>query len=378
MATLPDPLSRPAANAGGQAAFSLPQARRIVSDLLVPRPVIYWADFLTTILCGHLCFALVRLLPRAMPGAAPGWIVICLQAVAFFASCCLYYRGVMFIHELVHLPQHKFRLFRIVWNLLCGIPLLTPSFTYATHLDHHRRRSYGTYEDGEYFALARVSAWYAVLYFAQGLLLPPLAAFRFLILTPLTWLSPRLRQWIHQRASSLVVDPSYVRPLPTAEALRAIRLQELLCFLWCLGVVVGMICIGQWPYPLLIQSFATGAMVLSINAVRTAAAHRWQSDGGEFSLVDQMLDTVTIDSDGPLAVLLNPVGLRFHALHHLFPTLPYHNAHAAHQRLLAQLPADSPYRATIERSVFGALAKLWAQARHRRTGFQPVLSARTG
>ena len=356
----------------------MPQTRPIVADLLVPNPAVYWADFLTTILLGHLCFALVRLLPRVLSGAAPGWIVIASQAAAFLASCLLYYRAVMFIHELVHLPQHKFRLFRVVWNLLCGIPLLTPSFTYATHLDHHRRRSYGTHEDGEYFALARVSPWYAVMYFAQGLLLPPLAAVRFLILTPLSWLSPRLRKWVHQRVSSLVVDPTYLRPLPTAGELRTIRLQELLVFLWCLGIFIGLICVGRWPYPFLIQGYATGVMVLSINAVRTAVAHRWQSDGREFSLVEQLRDTVTIDNDGPLAVLLCPVGLRFHALHHLFPTLPYHNAHAAHQRLLAALPADSPYRATIERSVNAALWKLWTRARNRGTGFEPALADGTG
>ena len=356
----------------------MPQTRPIVADLLVPNPAVYWADFLTTILLGHLCFALVRLLPRVLSGAAPGWIVIASQAAAFLASCLLYYRAVMFIHELVHLPQHKFRLFRVVWNLLCGIPLLTPSFTYATHLDHHRRRSYGTHEDGEYFALARVSPWYAVMYFAQGLLLPPLAVVRFLILTPLSWLSPRLRKWVHQRVSSLVVDPTYLRPLPTAGELRTIRLQELLVFLWCLGIFIGLICVGRWPYPFLIQGYATGVMVLSINAVRTAVAHRWQSDGREFSLVEQLRDTVTIDNDGPLAVLLCPVGLRFHALHHLFPTLPYHNAHAAHQRLLATLPADSPYRATIERSVIAALWKLWTRARDRGTGFEPALADGTG
>jgi len=359
----------------GQPEFSLPQARRLVADLLVPNPVIYWADFLATVLLGHLCFALVRLLPRVLDGAAPAWIVLTSLAVPFLASCFLYYRAVMFIHEVVHLPQHNFRLFRVVWNLLCGIPLLTPSFTYATHLDHHRRRSYGTPEDGEYFALTRLNPWYAVLYFAQGLLLPPLAAFRFLILTPLTWLSPPLRKWVHQRASSLVVDPMYLRPLPTAYERRVIHLQELLVFLWCLGIVVAIVGVGQWPYPFLIQGYATGAMVVSINAVRTAVAHRWQSVGRHFSLVEQMLDTVTIDSSGPLAVLFCPVGLRFHALHHIFPTLPYHNAHAAHQRLLAALPADSPYRATIEHSLPAALAKLWSQARQRRTGFQSVPSS---
>ena len=43
-----------------------------------------------------------------------------------------------------------------------------------------------------------------------------------------------------------------------------------------------------------------------------------------------------------------PVGLRYHALHHLFPTLPYHNLKAAHEYLLVHLPPESPYRSLDE------------------------------
>lgn len=350
-------------DASASGSFSLRQIRSVVAGLMDPNPTIYWADFLATISGGHLCFGLVRLLPRHLPGQTPAWVVAVVQAAAFFAACWLYYRALMFVHELVHLPEKRFRLFRLAWNLLCGIPLLTPSFTYWAHLDHHRRRSYGTREDGEYLALARLSQWSAAYYVAQGLLVPPLAVCRFLILTPLTWFSPRLRQWVHQRASSLVIDPSYLRPLPTAEALRTIRIQELLCFLWCLGVAGAVVCAGRWPFPFLLQAYATAAMVLSLNAVRTAAAHRWRSDGVEMTFVEQMLDTVTIDSDGPAAVILAPVGLRYHALHHLIPSLPYHNARAAHRRLLAELPPASPYRATVEPSIGAVLARLWRQTR---------------
>ena len=60
----------------------------------------------------------------------------------------------MFVHEIVHLPEKKFVAFRVVWNLLCGIPFLVPSFTYYTHLDHHRRKTFGTKHDGEYLPLS--------------------------------------------------------------------------------------------------------------------------------------------------------------------------------------------------------------------------------
>ena len=57
------------------------------------------------------------------------------------------------------------------------------------------------------------------------------------------------------------------------------------------------------------------------------------------------------------------VGLRFHALHHLFPSLPYHNLAKAHRRLMKELPANSPYRLTESPSLTASLAELWRNSR---------------
>src|SRR5688500_11334104 len=132
--------------------FSLAEARTIVRDLFVPDERIYWIDFWTTILLGHACFALTRSIYDS--ALEPLGLKLGLMAATFAVQCALYYRGAMFIHEIVHLPEKKFIAFRIVWNLLCGIPFLVPSFTYYTHLDHHRRRMFGTRDDGEYLPFA--------------------------------------------------------------------------------------------------------------------------------------------------------------------------------------------------------------------------------
>jgi fatty acid desaturase len=73
-----------------------------------------------------------------------------------------------------------------------------------------------------------------------------------------------------------------------------------------------------------------------------------------------------MDNDSLLAVLINPVGLRYHATHHLFPSMPYHNMRAAHKRLMDKLPADSPYRQTVGTSVWATIANLWRRAADRR------------
>jgi len=341
--------------------FSLAEARAIVHDLFAPAAWIYWCDFLVTIFTGYACLVLVRLLFEW--SWQPDWLRLIAAAMAFAMQCACFYRAVMFIHEIVHLPENKFIGFRIAWNLLCGIPFLVPSFTYYTHLDHHRRKSFGTPDDGEYLPLATRSPWWIGLYLSQCVWLAPVVLIRFGLLTPLAWIIPPLRRLVHRRFSSLVMDPTYIRPLPTKAGLRMIWTQELACFVFLAAcVIVPRVFLHRWPIPILIQGYLTSVVLILMNCLRTLASHRYWSDGEEATFVEQMLDSVTLDNDSLPAVLLNPVGLRYHATHHLFPSLPYHNMRAAHRRLLAQLPADSPYRQTVAYSVWPVIANLWQRA----------------
>jgi fatty acid desaturase len=359
--------------------FSLSEARAIVRDLFVPDERIYWIDFLGTILLGHACYVVTRSL--SFEGSVqPLGLGLALALVTFSIQCACYYRAVMFVHEIVHLPERQFMAFRMVWNLLCGIPFLAPSFTYYTHLDHHRRKSFGTEYDGEYLPLASMSPWWILAYLSQCLWAPPLALVRFGLVTPLTWVCPPLRAWIFKRASSLVMDPTYIRPLPTETERRHMRLQELGCFAFLLAVaIVPPVFLDRWPIPFLVQGYLTAVVLILMNCLRTLASHRYISEGREMTFVEQMLDSVVMDNDSPLAVLINPVGLRYHATHHLFPSMPYHNIRTAHKRLLAQLPADSPYRQTVALSIWPVIADLYRRAaEHKRGRDKPADMAREG
>ena len=121
--------------------FPLKEAAEIVNRLSRPKPIIYWLDFLFHATLGWTAFiVLVRAPAMSLVGIGAG-------AIATLAL----YRAVLFTHELAHLKKSTFRLFRFVWNLTCGLPLLAPSFTYSgVHNDHHLGRIYGTYTDGEY------------------------------------------------------------------------------------------------------------------------------------------------------------------------------------------------------------------------------------
>ena len=56
-----------------------------------------------------------------------------------------------------------------------------------------------------------------------------------------------------------------------------------------------------------------------------------------------ILDSCNFTTSDPLTLLFFPFSIRYHALHHLFPSMPYHNLKQAHEHLAAVLPADSPY-----------------------------------
>ncbi len=359
--------------------FSLAEARRIVGDFFRPVPWIYWTDFLASWSVGMLCFTLV-MRPEATAGSAAWhWP---LTALYFVVSSLLLYRCTLFIHELVHIRADQFTAFRFVWNLLCGIPLLIPSFIYYTHIDHHRRKHYGTHEDGEYIPLSNRPAWQIVIYMSQVLVIPIVAVVRWGLLTPLTWVSPRFRDLVHKHASSMIMDPTYIRPLPTKTVRRTIRLQEIGCFLFIWAVVARMTMNyglifdePQSPW-FLLQAYLTGVFILTINALRTLGAHRWTSPGDEMNFIEQMLDSVNYPHHPLVGGLWAPVGLRFHALHHIFPTMPYHALAEAHRRLMRDLPANSPYRLTEARSLTSSLVALWRRAKASEAPLSQSVSSR--
>jgi fatty acid desaturase len=65
---------------------------------------------------------------------------------------------------------------------------------------------------------------------------------------------------------------------------------------------------------------------------------------------------------GPWSALWAPVGLRYHALHHFFPGIPYHNLGIAYRRILAAA-GGSAYREFTSPSLPHSLTKLYKKAR---------------
>ena len=263
----------PAASAdrpdAGEGDLPIRHLRRALDDLLVPKPAFYWLDFLASITCFYAGFAASVVLPLNNPLKLLGAVVAVLAV----------YRAVVFIHELAHLSPGRVPGFRVAWNLLCGIPLLVPSFLYGSHRDHHARRAYGTAKDGEYMPWGCPGNRIGIVMFASSSFLGlPAGALRFGILGPLSWFNPRIREWVAVNASSLVVDPRYRRDPPSPQEARGWRVQEACVFIYLLATAAALVT-GLIDAELLVQLYLISAAALLLNSLRTLAAHRYRSAG---------------------------------------------------------------------------------------------------
>jgi len=334
--------------------FPLREARKIVADLQKPNPIIYWLDFLFFNSLGWAAVATATMSPLF---SAVQIIAICIATIAL-------YRAVIFIHELSHLKRGTFKLFRIVWNLTCGLPLQVPSFTYAgVHIDHHKPQIYGTKEDGEYLPIGIENPWKLILYFLVAAFVPLVFAVRFTILTPISYLHPKLRSLVWRHISSLTVDLTYERPENTKNNDRTWRIQELGAFVYG-ACAIAAVYYGYLPVALLGVWYVTLVLVFILNTVRTLVAHAYKNPGDtRMTRAEEFHDSIDVPGNNIISPMWAPVGLRFHATHHLFPSMPYHNLGAARRKLIAELEDNRPYLQSTRKSLPHALACLIKGAR---------------
>lgn len=320
-----------------QARHALAQSQ---TDFFRVQPRRYWLDFGLSVGCAYSAGTIYLLAPLA------SWP----QFAAFPLAVFWLYRLGSLVHEVAHLPQHEMRTFKVVWNLVVGVMTLAPSpFFTRHHRDHHSQRMYGTRQDPEYIVnVFRPGSVLSLATYTLLIVAFPLIVFLRFFLTPLTYLHPRLREWVLVHASSLTMNWRYERRL-TAHDRWAIPAVEWLCCLRAAfipaSVLFGM---AHWTRMPLLYSLAVG--VLALNQLRLLADHHFESGGENMEFPNHIRDSCNFTGHDPLTWLFFPFSIRYHALHHLFPSLPYHNLKAAHRCLVERLPDDSPYRGLDQRA----------------------------
>lgn len=337
-----------------QRAF-LVRSKKAVSDLFDPVEWIYWTDFILSVTAAYVCVSLFLAWPMSF---LPSWI-------CFLAGTVLIYRSSLFVHEIVHMPRKEMKAFRWFWNFFAGVPMMVPSFSYESHTHHHSSRHYGTEEDGEYLPLASGSIAGVAIFLAQIFFQPILVYLRYLLLTPFSFVHPEIRRWTLTHASSLVINFKYSNSKRPARHNREDLFWELFTSFRAM-VMIGLVIGGVMPVIRLPKLLMVAMFVLTLNHIRTLAAHRYRSHGEAISHLEQFQDSTNISGNW-FTELLCPLGLRYHALHHLFPGIPYHNLGRAHRRLMSELPEGSIYHESVYPNFRSVIRELFAQIRSGET-----------
>jgi fatty acid desaturase len=253
-----------------------------------------------------------------------------LLAVAFVICSAAIYRAGAFMHDIAHRQRDpRMKIFNVFWNLTIGAIILSPSARfYKPHLTHHSTGLFGTRNDPQYLLL-RSNRKLAV--FVLGFipfLMPLLNLFDTVAASFGTAIEERLDRYLQRYGYTIGADIDerykpevrwYSRFALLLFATYAVLMPEILPLMY--AVQVGGWALTTWRIPL----------------EHSMRCHVEASDSR-----DQITDTFTIET--PLDAVLQPLGLRFHTAHHMYPGVPYYNLPALHAELKAK---DSDYRRTI-------------------------------
>lgn len=320
-------------------------ARELTKDLGEAKGSIYWTDMLVSTGVGYAGIA------TAILSGSPSVSIV----AGLIASLALY-RSLMFIHELTHIHKSALPGFRLGWNLLVGIPLLTPSFMYeGVHVIHHKRTQYGTIEDPEYLPLALMKPWSLPLFVIVALLAPIALIVRAGILVPLGAIFPPIRKLVWERASSLSINPEFRRKPAKGDFAKQVMWQEAGASIWAITLIASTFVIGWEPLAIALAIVSFTAL---LNQLRTLVAHLWENEGEPMTVTAQFLDSVNVPPPGMAAEVWAPVGLRYHALHHLMPSMPYHDLPEAHRRLASELGTGSTYEGANHPGMFTLVGRI--------------------
>jgi fatty acid desaturase len=302
------------------------------SDIFEVNAKIYWIDFLSCLLTGWGAFITLGIVPLL---SLQFWVLFLISIFAF-------YRGLGFVHEICHQSNNKkfMRNFIFVWHFSLGIFFFFPTTAYSCHLDHHNPKYFKSDRDPQYPIVKDNPLAIFLLLVIQPMIYPVLLAIRYLILAPMSFVHQPLRHFLESHFSSITYL-GYVAKFNDDQKKFLLKIEISMFLTWFVLILLFSFQI----LPILYLSFYyfISVVIWSLNFFRALGEHRLDElSDRALTLEEQFLDSFNY-SQGVFLPLLYATGLRYHALHHLFPAIPYHNLSNAHNYLKEYLPKDSFY-----------------------------------
>lgn len=249
----------------------------------------------------------------------------------YFASYLLcvigLHRAGIFGHELTHRPNYgAMRPFYWFWNLTIGSLIMVPSSRfYQAHKIHHQTGTFRTKEDPQYL-LVRTDFKLALFVL---LILPFLTPIYCLLQSLIASIGGMKLEKQFDQFSQKHFNFSTSTPVPEDKKNEVIWLSRLSIFYFFCLITFFPEYLGFY-YAVLV-----GAWFLIV--LRIPLEHELTQYAASSTQEDQMYDSFTVET--PLAVIIQPIGFRYHTAHHMYPGVPYHNLPKLHEHLKAQIPA---------------------------------------
>ena len=282
-------------------------------EYFVPRPLIYYRDF-------GFYFAIFLIgMVWGVNASSPTVIVPWLIAAAGL------HRAGLFCHEIVHIRDAALRPFRHLYTWTVALIVMVPPLRFEVpHLAHHRLGVFGTAEDPQYPLLRSNPVAMVMLL----VVIPFIVPFTNLLMT-LTAAAGAFRaeraldRWAMRRFGF-----SLSSPLSEDEQAQ-VSLHARVTLLLLAATIVLMPEILPFYYAVLVAGWA-------LLTARIPLEHELERLSEVSGRREQMIDSFTIES--PFALVVQPVGFRFHTAHHMYPGVPYHNLPALHAHLKRTVP----------------------------------------
>lgn len=274
------------------------------------------------------------LLPMAVFAVCFAWAIQAegaMFAIAYLAAVVSIHRAGVFGHEVAHrYDTRKLWQFNLLWDVTVGLLILFPIARFVKpHRLHHSPGIFRTAADPQYFLLRSDSGLAVFMLVLIPFLMPFLHA---LLALGASLTGDRVEAAIERIANCHGMTSGFL--LPERHKMRVRWLSRYYVVVWALYIWLAPETLG------VMYAVLVGGWVLT--TLRIPLEHRMESLLEVSDRRDHVLDSFTIDS--PFAELLQPLALRYHTAHHMYPGVPYHNLAALHRELMAE---NADYRASV-------------------------------